>query len=274
MALPREDWLRQAQSLAVGRKQRVRHNFEATPALDVYNHEDRWSCYCHRCHTGGVVFKEHQRVQRVVVEPDRVQPVPATVIRLSDTTPYEQNRIWELLCRKGCPPGVIPEEVLWYERTVRRVMLRSGALALGRALDPNRTPKWLPYGAWHGLPMVWTTRQGAGVTVLVEDALSGYKVAKAIDTFAPASSARVIATLGTSITDRFLPYVTGTDVVCMYDGDKAGLNGFLAMRKRLTVFGCRVVDARPAIGDPKNQDLEEVYVKFTESCHTAGIPIT
>jgi hypothetical protein len=276
VSLPREDYLRQAQALPVGGKKRVRHNFESSAAMDVYNDGEKWSAYCHRCHQGGAVYKEHQRLQRVVVEPDRITPVPATVIRLSDATLYEQNRIWELLCRKGCPPGVIPEEMLWYERSVQRLMLRSGTLALGRALDQRRLPKWLPYGAWHGLPMVWTTRHGAVGTlpvatakpssvVLTEDALSAHKVAKAIDIYAPESSLVVIASLGTIVTDRFLPYVVNRPaVVCMYDGDPAGLAGFNAMRKRLSVWGQPVVDRRPAVGDPKNVDLSEIVKNLEE----------
>ena len=262
--LHREDWLKQAQSIAVGRKQRVRHGFEASAAMDVYNNEDSWSAYCHRCHISGRVMKEHQSVRRIIVEPDRIAPVLATTIPLNDASPYEQKQAWDLLIRKGCPPQVIPEEVLWYDRTVRRIMLRSGPLALGRALDPNRTPKWLPYGAWHGLPMVWTTRQGAGAMVLVEDALSGYKVAKAISTFAPESSLSVVATLGTIITDRFLPYVRGRTIVCMYDGDPAGLAGYNTMQRRLRVWGSPVVDRRPIKGDPKNNDLAEIFAKLKE----------
>lgn len=258
MSLHRDDWLKQAQRLAVGQKKRVRHGFEATAALDVYNNADSWSAYCHRCHEAGRVMKVHQSILRPVQEPDRVAPVPATVMRFADATQYEQQRMWRLLCDKGCPPGVIPEELLWYERSVNRLMLLQGDQCLGRSLDKWRTPKWLPYGAWFGKPMVWPTRStttSAGVTVLVEDALSGYKVAKAIELYAPASSVGVIATLGTRITDAFLPHVAGSTILCMYDGDAAGLDGYQAMRKRLRVWGAPVVDLRPEVGDPKNNDL-------------------
>lgn len=255
MALHRDDWLREAQRLSVGQKKRVRHGFEASAAMDVYNNADSWSAYCHRCHESGRVMKVHQSVLRKVVEPNRIQPILATTMRFTEATQYEQNRIWTLLVQKGCPPGVIPEELLWYERSVNRLMIRQGNQALGRALDSWRIPKWLAFGEWQGKPMVWQTRAGAGVTVLVEDAISGYKVAKAIECFAPASSVRVIATLGTRITDAFLPYIVQDTVLCMYDGDKAGEDGFEAMRKRLRVWGAPVIDLRPPLGDPKNNDL-------------------
>lgn len=252
--LPREDWLRQAQQLSVGQKRRIRHSCGPS-ALDVYNNPDSWSCWCFRCHDGGRVDKIHQSVLRRVVETNHIQPLPETIIKFADATPYEQRRMWTLLVQKGCPPGVIPEELLWYERSVNRLMIRQGEQALGRALDSWRIPKWLAFGAWRGKPMVWQTRAGAGVTVLVEDVLSGFKVAKAICTYAPQSSVRVIATLGTRITDAFLPYIVQDTVLCMYDGDKAGLDGFEAMRKRLRVWGAPVLDLRPPLGDPKNNDL-------------------
>jgi hypothetical protein len=252
--LPREEWLRQAQQLSVGQKRRIRH-LCGPSALDVYNNPDSWSCWCFRCHDGGRVDKIHQSVLRRVVETNHIQPVPETILKFSDATPYEQRRMWTLLVEKGCPPGVIPEELLWYERSVNRLMIRQGDQALGRALDSWRSPKWLAFGAWFGKPMVWQTRTGAGVTVLVEDALSGYKVAKAIECYAPQSSVRVIATLGTRITDAFLPYIVQDTVLCMYDGDKAGLDGYQAMQKRLRVWGAPVIDLRPPLGDPKNNDL-------------------
>lgn len=262
MALPREDWLAQAQRLAVGQKLRVRHGFERTAAMDVFNHEDRWSAYCHRCHESGTVFKEHQTVRRVVVEESRVAPVPTGTLHISQASAFDQRRIWAFLIEKGCPPGVIPEEYLWWAKSVQRLTLRYGNVGLGRALDSWRQPKWLPYGEWQGQPMVWWTRTGAGATVLVEDALSGYKVAKAIALYAPESSASVVATLGTTITDRFLPVVAGRPVACMYDGDPAGVRGLDGMRRRLRVWGSDVHDCRPAVGDPKNMSLEDIWEKL------------
>lgn len=267
MAIPRADWLAQAQRLPIGGKTRIRHGFERTAAMDVYNNDDGWSCYCHRCHEGGWVPKEHQRVRRAVVEPDRVQPVPAAAFHISEASQYESKQIWELLVQKGCPPGVIPEEVLWYDRQSRRILLKRGRVALGRALDPNRLPKWLPYGAWRDVPMVWMTRDGAGAMVLVEDALSGYKVAKAIELYAPSSSVCVVATLGTSISQRFLPYCAGRELVGMYDGDLGGARGFAGIRQRLSVWGMPIHNRAPDKGDPKNMELAAIYERLEDICN-------
>lgn len=264
MALPRAEWLHLAQRLAVGQKRRFRHGSERTAALDVWNQEDRWSAYCHRCGTSGVVFKEHQRVRRTVVDADRISPVPADALPLSEAWSIERQTAWALLVQKGCPPGVIPEEILYWSRQARRVLLKCGPVALGRAVDPNRMPKWLPYGDWNGLPMVWTTRRGAGAMVLVEDALSGYKVAKSIDTYAPESSVCVVATLGTKVTSRFLPYCMNRTVVCMYDGDRAGERGYTGVRQRLAPWGQPVLNHAPEVGDPKNMSLSAIFEELKD----------
>lgn len=274
MPLHREDWLHLAQRVPVGGKARVRHGHERTTAMDVWNNEDSWSAYCHRCHESARVMKQHQRPRRAVVDADRVQAVPADALRLAEASAIQQREAWALLCEKGCPPGVIPEEVLWYSERARRLILKSGSVALGRALDANRLPKWLPFGEWRGLPMVWTTRTGAvgmvpahGVTpalVLAEDALSAYKIAKAIDTYRPASPVQVCATLGTRITDRFLPYCLNRTLVGMYDGDGAGLRGFQSMRQRLRVWGAPIIDRSPAKGDPKDMELADIFAKLED----------
>ncbi|MNG26314.1 hypothetical protein D3C84_1112850 [compost metagenome] len=48
----------------------------------------------------------------------------------------------------------------------------------------------------------------------------------------------------------------------MYDGDPAGQAGFIAMRKRLSVWGQPVLDRRPDKGDPKENDLAEIIQKL------------
>lgn len=267
--LHRSEWLQHAQRLAVGQSTRVRHNCGRNAVMAVYNNEQEWSCWCFRCKEGGRVQKEHQRLRSAVQEPDRVSPIPVDALHLQDIMDFEKRAVWALLAEKGCPPGVIPEEEIWYARSVRRIVLKRTTVALGRALDPNRTPKWLPYGAWHGHPMIWQTRGAAVGTehvagakpglILTEDALSAYKVAKAINTCAPSSSVCVVATLGTRITDRFLPHCTGRQVLCMYDGDAAGATGFTDMRQRLAVWGQPVLDLRPTSGDPKDKTLEEIW---------------
>ena len=257
--LPPDEWLHLAKRLAVGQKRRVRHNEERDCAMDVWNNGDSWSAYCHRCHMPGWVPKEHQQLNVQRVDPDRVSPVPADCLHITQASQYEQRRIWELLVQKGCPPGIIPEEVLWFSRSSNRIVLRQGLLALGRALSQQQQPKWLMYGDWWNQPRIlWTRYRGAGPMVLVEDALSSYKVVKAIELYAPESSVSVAAVLGTVVTSASLRLVAGRDVLCMFDGDSAGAVGSRELQQRLAVFGGSFVDIRPEQGDPKDMSLEEI----------------
>ncbi|ARW58991.1 DNA primase [Pectobacterium phage vB_PatP_CB5] len=261
--IPKEDWLHIAKRLAIGQKRRVTHGCGRTAALDVYNNDDSWSAYCFRCKESGRVLKEHQSIRVVKEDTSRIGPVPATAFHISQATQYEQRRIWELLVQKGCPPGIIPEEVLWFSRSSNRILLRQGLLAQGRALSPQQQPKWLMYGDWWNQPRIWWTRyRGAGPMVLVEDVLSSYKVAKAIELYAPESSVSVAAVLGTVVTSASLRLVAGRDVLCMFDGDSAGAVGSRELQQRLAVFGGSFVDVRPEQGDPKDMSLEEIACRL------------
>lgn len=263
--LPPDEWLGAAKSLHVGQKRRINHGCGRTAACDVYNNVDSWSAFCHRCHLSGWAPKQHQSISNVVIEPDRVQPVPATALHITQASRYEQLRTWDLLIQKGCPPGVIPEEHVWYSRENGRILLRQGNRALGRSLNPLQLPKWLTYGQWYSQPRLWWARfRDAGPMVLVEDALSSYKVAKALEVYAPESSLSVAATLGTVLTPESLSVVMGRDVICMYDGDPAGEQGSRALRRRLAVFGGTYSDRRPVGCDPKDLSLESIYETLKE----------
>jgi DNA primase len=102
--------------------------------------------------------------------------------------------------------------------------------------------------------------------VLVEDVLSSYKVAKAIELYAPESSVSVAAVLGTVVTSASLRLVAGRDVLCMFDGDSAGAVGSRELQQRLAVFGGSFTDIRPEQGDPKDQSLEEIACVLRKAC--------
>jgi hypothetical protein len=118
-------------------------------------------------------------------------------------------------------------------------------------------------GKWFGQPKAWWTRyRDAGPMVLVEDALSSYKVAKAIEHYAPESAVSVLATLGTTVVPGLIPVLAGRDIICMYDGDRAGADGASSVRRRMAVFGGKFVEARPESGDPKDMTLENLYERI------------
>lgn len=257
--LPIEDWLAQAQRLFVGQKQRIRHGHERTAAMDVYNNDDSWSCWCHRCHEGGTVWKQHQHIRVARVEPDRVQPVPADAIRIRDATPYIQRQIWSLLIKKGIAPEIINEELLWYSPSANRLLLLFQGRALGRSLSELQLPKWLMYGQWQNLPRTWITKYSpCAPVVITEDALSAHKVGCALAT----KSITVLATLGTRLTDKTLALLLENSckhLLVMYDGDSAGKAGARAVKQRVSPFGitCSILEL-PYGYDPKDCSIAQI----------------
>jgi len=257
--LPPEEWLSEAQRLPVGRRKRVRHNFESDCAMVVGHDSDEWWAYCHRCHESGKVQKTHQFVRSGPQEAARVAAVPADTIHISNAGRFEQQRIWNLLISKGISPGIIPEDQLWYSRSTTRIVLRYGSQGLGRALSPGQTPKWVQYGRWAQQGM-WIA-QYAGETapvLVVEDALSAYKVA-----YAMRDCALTVATvLGTRMTPDMLVFLVNNqtkDLLCMFDGDRAGDRGMEAFRTRSRPFGIRLQNVPVPRGlDPKDLQVESI----------------
>ena len=257
--IPRAEWLAQAQHLCIGQKKRIRHNHERTLALDVYNNDDSWSCWCHRCKEGGTVWKQHQHIRVARVEPDRVQPVPADVIRIRDATRYIQQQIWSLLVKKGIAPEIINEELLWYSPSVNRLLLLFQGRALGRSLSELQLPKWLMYGQWQNHPRIWLTKYSpCAPVVITEDALSAHKVGYAMRGY-PIS---VLATLGTRLTDSSMTLLLENSckhLLTMYDGDSAGKSGAHAVKQRVSPFGitCSILEL-PYGYDPKDCSIAQI----------------
>lgn len=259
--IPRSEWLMQAQHLCIGQKKRIRHNKECTAAMDIYNNDDSWSCWCHRCKDGGRVWKEHQHVRVARVDEDRVQAVPADALRIRDATPYVQRQIWKLLISKGIGPEVIPEEILWWSPTANRLLLIWQGRALGRALSPLQQPKWLMYGEWAGQPRVWFTLFNASSPVVItEDALSAHKLSHALAQYHTAVS--VMSCLGTRLTERALALLIQNQtkqIICMFDGDRAGASGADGVRQRVRPFGIQFDEVVLADGyDPKDLTMAEL----------------
>lgn len=245
--LPRNEWLPQAQRLAVGMRMRVVHNRERTAAMTISNERDRWWCYCQRCKQGGVVMKDHVLLtapaQAVTVQeltlPTDVQPVMGSE--------YEEA-VGRFLASKNMMFPYLP--TVYYSLSARRMLLNDAGHWHGRDLTGRSERKWLNY---HGQKFVGMP---APRTVITEDLFSMYKLRFALR----GSDVQVCCSLGAGIHDAaVLALRNCTDVVCAYDADKAGDAGAAAVRTRLRPFGMRVRRARPPDGqDPKDMDCEDL----------------
>lgn len=243
------DWLHKAKRLPVGMRVRVRHGLESRDNLIVANEANRYWAYCQRCKAGAVHTKEHVRLQGAYAPPvPREVTVPTDLVRVIGSE-YEVP-VGAFLASKGMMYPYLPEVL--YSPSAKRVLVRDASgYYHGRDITGHSSAKWLHYGS----PSI------AGVpkerTVIVEDVFSMFKVLFALrDT----PSVGVVATLGAGVGDSAaLALKNCLGVVCFYDADKAGDDGYTQLRKRLRVSATKVSRVRPPRGmDPKDMHCSEI----------------
>lgn len=246
--LPQEDWLPQAQRLAVGMKVRVFHKRERRPNLVVSNQPDRWSAYCQACKEGGVLRKEHVLLTDVVKTP-AVLTLPTDIQPVLGSE-FEQA-IGKFLASKHMMFPYLP--TLYYSQQARRLMIKDEAMQWhGRDLTDRSMAKWLHYGASFSGTV-------AKNTILCEDMFSMWKIEFALrETIR--SGWGVVCTLGTSPSQAAVFALRNCGrLVWAYDADKAGDDGYTLGRKRMQVFVAQQSRVRPPEGlDPKDMDCTDI----------------
>lgn len=251
MAIPRDEWLGKAQALAVGQTRRTYHNEEHKQNLVVSNDYDRWWCYCHRCHDGATVYKEHVLVGQAPVQQERVMPWPADAAPLGADAQLTQS-IYRMLAPKGIDLSVmLPGVPLMQSKAQGRLLVGTSQGWLGRALG-NAQPKWCTYSSKAG-PAVFAMHPHDRITpgctvVLTEDFFSAAKIRWA------GVSAVPVACLGTRVHSKLLLQLLGcAQVLIAFDGDSAGAAGYVSTAKRLRGLGLTVHRvAIPEGLDPKD----------------------
>lgn len=258
--IPREDWLHLAKRLTIGSSKRVYHAQECRPNLVVANRGDRYTCYCHRCHEGGVVLKEHAVLE--VAPQKRVMPWPADAVHISKLDNYQRLNVARFLATKGMDfETMLYDEYMWYSALTRRILFGTRAGWLGRT-DINAEPKWCNYA--HPTPSYaeHPLQIAQPVVVLTEDYLSALKIRWAVPNVEP------IALLGTRISKELLLILIKqkpTAVLGFFDGDKAGDEADKAISKRLRGLGLNYVSINRDVGcDPKDLSAKELQLKINE----------
>jgi hypothetical protein len=215
------DWLRKAQGLAVGCTQRVRHGSESRSNLVIGNTNDRWYCYCHACHEGGVVLKEH-----VVLD---VAPPKSADVTLPDDLIDMPIEALRFLHSKNMDMTYFDGVPVKYSPSRKRIIIGTPAKAMGRDITGKSPMKWITYNRQTYLGNVQPN------TVFVEDTFSYYKVKWALSD----TTMGVVCTLGTSISQPLLLEILKRSkrVVFFYDGDAAGLRGARAEAQRVRQLG-------------------------------------
>lgn len=219
--LPPDEWLQDAQRLPVGQHDRVYHGAETRRNLIIWNQPDRWSCYCHACNEGGVIFKEHASL---------VAPQEAPVVLLKPPTVLESPEIpavYRHLQAKGVSLQVLKKYNPRFSPIDQRLVLTDGSAVLGRDLTGRAPAKWCNYN--HERVFKTCSHHGR-LLVLTEDVYSATKIHHY-------SSEAAMALMGTRLHKGCLRILSECSAVLgWFDPDAAGAKATQAVRN-----GCRAV---------------------------------
>lgn len=257
------EWLDQAKKVPVGQKRRVYHGAEMTPAMDVWNNEDSWSCYCHRCHAGGKVYK--QFLQRVNPE----QPVYRkylntkdliTIDELYSTDKLKYKRLMKLLHDKGMSMITIAALKPMYNKVDDRLVFRFKGVDIGRDCTGLHGAKWLVYHSDNPSGYVYLQGKNPYCTrepvILCEDLFSAQKVRY----YTGWSS---LFLMGTNFKDETAHFLMSRLPVIATDGDAAGWAARKVIRTRCEMFNIPVQSVGVPVGlDPKDMKPMELINLF------------
>jgi hypothetical protein len=239
------EWLDQAQRVPVGQKRRVYHGAERTPAMDVWNNDDSWSAYCHRCHESARVSKGYiEKLEEVQeVEYLNVNDIVSLDVMRSKHI-YWYKVLVQHLHAKGVSTTIIEPYRPMFNTKDKRLVFRLDGTDIGRDLTGKSVMKWRVYRTVKG----YVYLQGKDSIVLCEDLYSSMKVHHY-------TGKSVMCLLGTGINDAKINKILSTEntVNIMLDGDDAGRDGTSSITKRLSSLGIpfKVIEVLEG-NDPKD----------------------
>ena len=110
-------WLSEAKSLPVGHDTKIVHRgCGDRPSLFVKNDDDKYWCFCHRCHGGGFQEKTLQRVKQKLAQ--KTGWIPADIIPLVEAVVSEPYNFRETFERFGISKYVT---LLKFARDTKRI---------------------------------------------------------------------------------------------------------------------------------------------------------
>lgn len=245
-----EEWMHIAKRLAVGQGGRFRHGREDRMNLTVRNEPDRYWAWCHRCHEGGTVMKEHVLLNAPIEESVSCE-WPKDAVRIQGTE-YEEI-VAKFLANKGMDLMFL-RDVLYSPKSKRILLDLRGGLRdngiHGRDITGRSATKWMNYLNTQVVgELPW--RQPA---VVVEDLFSMFKVQYAMR----GSPFQVVCALGTNVGHTLRSMlVDASSIIWFFDNDNAGDAGANTGMVRMRPWDIpqyRV--SPPQVGDdPKDMDL-------------------
>ena len=133
---------------------------------------------------------------------------------------------------------------------------------IGRDITGRSTIKWYVYRNAVSFGSTLTNDITKDVVVLTEDFFSAVKAQNYLPDY------QAIACLGTRVCQDLLVRLIKTKprVIIMFDGDKAGREGYIKAKRTLELAGLEVQYGLPETGDPKNQ-TESWFKQFIKEKH-------
>lgn len=238
MALHHSEWLDAAKNVPLGQKRRVYHGAEYTPALDVYNNADSWSCYCHRCKEGGKIYKQHLAREQDIAPTFRKylnRKALITLTELAQKHPDKYKRMVVLLQDKHVSTLIMRAYSPMYNTEDDRLVFRFDGVDIGRDCTGLSGTKWYKYYNDDSKSYVYLQGKnkfdGREPVVLCEDLFSCIKI-----TYYTGCS--TLCLLGTRFTDETLGFIRSRALypIIATDGDGAGYDAKRLIHNRLSLF--------------------------------------
>lgn len=269
MAIHQAEWLHLAQALSIGQSKRTYHNDENRANLVIGNDPDKWWCYCHRCHEGGVLEKTHVVLGQTPEVQPRVMPWPNDACQLH-SDPAVFRAVFKMLLGKGIDINTMLDGTpLWYSKRDGRLLVGTRQGWLGRAIS-GQQPKWVGYTDSTGACPLHSQHimdQFSKRVIVTEDFFSALKIRWAIGT----QDYSTVAALGTRLGTSLLRELLGADeIIIAFDGDDAGDQGYAAAARRLRGLGksvCRMPTPRGL--DPKDMTSTQIQGALCRSSTTS-----
>lgn len=251
--LDRECWLKKAQALPVGGSDRLFHGRENRPNLVIQNLSTKWVAFCQCCKEGGVVDKEHVRLDVVSPEAKRSDLSLPSDLQSSMVWPEPTTQaIAKFLASKGMDLIMLPNA--YYSDRRKRLLVQTAYHPgwMGRDLTGNALEKWLTYNGQHYL----LEQRSSAALIAVEDAFSFYKVIWATKSL----GCSVMCALGTGMKPSIMTAMLKfNSIYFMFDGDAAGYKGATEGANRMQALGKVAYAAcAPSGCDPKDLAAEHI----------------
>lgn len=253
-SLPKEEWLSDAKRLAINSSKRVYHGAERRPNLVVRNLPDRWTCFCHSCHKGGVVMKEIVKIVNTPPEPKdkkaRNDPgllLPINLNIPNPNVPYADIALF--LHSKDMALHYLQAVNPQWSGSDKRIVLHTPDQMVGRDLTGSSRSKWYSYTMQNSFNRARFEAFKDKIVVLTEDYFSALKG----QWFAP-EGFLCVSLMGTALqADLTVALCDARFVVLCLDNDKGGTDAAPVIRKTLSLMGIPHTEVWPELGaDPKN----------------------